>query len=46
MMPPTGCAKRAVGTKLAMRKPIDRMLTVLTSMATVNPNSGMSTSSG
>ena len=31
MTAPIGCAKRAVGTMLAMRKPIDRMLQVLIS---------------
>jgi hypothetical protein len=36
MMAPIGCAKRAVGTMLAMRKPIDRMLQVLISSAIVN----------
>ena len=33
MTAPIGCAKRAVGTMLAIRKPIDRMLEVLISRA-------------
>ena len=33
---PIGCAKRAVGTRLAIRNPIDRMLDVLKSSAIVN----------
>ena len=33
---PIGCAKRAVGTMLAIRNPSDRMLTVLKSSASVN----------
>ena len=33
---PIGCAKRAVGTMLAMRKPIERMLSVLKSSASAN----------
>jgi hypothetical protein len=40
MTAPMGCAKRAVGTMLAMRKPIDRMLQVLMSSAIVNENHG------
>ena len=40
MAAPIGCAKRAVGTMLAIRKPIDRMLHVLISSAIVNPNTG------
>src|SRR5450755_4118937 len=35
---PIGCAKRAVGTMLAMRKPSDRMLHVLIRSATENPS--------
>src|SRR5258705_430103 len=38
MMAPMGCANRAVGTMLAMRKPIDRMLQVLSSSAIMNEN--------
>lgn len=33
---PTGCAKRAVGTTLATRNPIDTILTVLKSSASTN----------
>ena len=40
MTAPIGCAKRAVGTMLAMRKPIDRMLQVLIRSAIVKPNNG------
>jgi len=40
MSAPMGCAKRAVGTMLAMRKPIDKMLHVLISSAIVNENKG------
>ena len=36
MSVPIGCAKRAVGTMLAIRKPSDRMLSVLKSSASVN----------
>jgi hypothetical protein len=46
MMAPIGCAKRAVGTALAMRKPIDKMLQVLISSAIVNENSGTWTPTG
>src|SRR5580704_1269024 len=37
---PIGCAKRAVGTILAIRKPIDRTLNVLISSAIVNFTNG------
>ena len=36
----TGCANRAVGTMLAMTKPIDRMLQVLITNATVKETIG------
>ena len=39
-MAPIGCAKRALGTMLAMTKPIDRTLQVLMSSAMVNENHG------
>ena len=41
MMAPIGCAKRAVGTMLAMTNPIDRMLQVLMSSAMVNESHGI-----
>ena len=40
MAAPIGCAKRDVGTMLAIRKPIDRILHVLIRSAIVNPNTG------
>ena len=40
MTAPIGCANRAVGTMLAIRKPIDRMLQVLIISAMVNENHG------
>jgi hypothetical protein len=38
MIAPIGCANRAVGMILAMRKPIDKMLQVLINSAIVNEN--------
>ena len=40
MIAPMGCAKRAVGTMLAITKPIERILHVLISSAMVNANNG------
>jgi len=40
MAAPIGCAKRAVGTMLAIRNPIDRILHVLISSAIVKPSAG------
>ena len=46
MTAPMGCAKRAVGTMLAMTKPMDRMLQVLIINAMVNENKGTWTPGG
>jgi len=40
MTAPMGCANRAVGTMLAMKKPIDKMLHVVMSRAIVKENNG------
>lgn len=40
MTAPITCANRAVGTMLAMRKPIDEMLQVVMSRAMVKENNG------
>ena len=46
MIAPIGCAKRAVGTMLAITKPIDRMLAVLISSASAKLTTGTSTFTG
>ena len=46
MSVPTGCANRAVGTRLATRKPSDMMLTLLTMSATAKLNHDTSRATG
>src|SRR4051794_21561230 len=46
MIAPIGCAKRAVGTMLAITNPIDKMLAVLITSATMNENTGTCALSG
>ena len=46
MSAPIGCAKRAVGTMLAITKPIDRMLAVLITSAMAKLKSGAATATG